>query len=156
ATRILPQLAFGGGWYSALYFTNTSNSAVSFPVNFVADNGTPLTVPGLSVTLSTVNLASRGTAVIEAPNVGTLNQGYAVISLPSGVVGYGVFRQSVQGRSDQEAVVPLSGASSTSSTLIWDDTNYVTAVAIVNPSSLATTVTIVVRDESGTTIGNAS
>ncbi len=42
------------------------------------------------------------------------------------------------------------------STLIWDDTNFTTAVAIVNPSSLTSTVTIVVRDESGATIGNAS
>ncbi len=80
----------------------------------------------------------------------------AVLSLPGGVVGYGIFRQSVTGRSDQEAVAPLSGASSTTSTLIWDDTNFTTAVAIVNPSSLTTTVTIVVRDESGATIGTSA
>jgi hypothetical protein len=155
-TRILPQLAFGGGWYSALYFTNTGSSAVSFAVSFVADNGTPLTVPSLGATSTTINLAPRATAIIEAPNVGTLNQGYSVVSLPNGVVGYGVFRQTAQGRADQEAVVPLSGGSSATSTLIWDDTNFTTAVAIVNPSSLTTTVTIVVRDESGATIGNSS
>jgi sugar lactone lactonase YvrE len=42
---VLPQFAFGGGWYSALYFTNTGNGAVSFTVNFLADSGTPLIVP---------------------------------------------------------------------------------------------------------------
>jgi hypothetical protein len=77
-------------------------------------------------------------------------------SLPVGVVGYGIFRQSVASRGDQEAVVPLSGATATTSTLIWDDTNFVTGVAIVNRSSLPNTVAIVLRDSAGTTIGNAT
>jgi hypothetical protein len=85
-----------------------------------------------------------------------LNQGYVSLSLPGVVTGYGIFRNSAPGRGDQEAVVPLSGASSTTSTLIWDDTNFTTAVAIVNPSSLNTTVTIVVRDESGAIIGTST
>jgi Concanavalin A-like lectin/glucanases superfamily len=155
--RVLPQLAFGGGWYTALYFTNTTTSAVSFSVNFTAGNGTPLTVPSVGGSSSIVNLAPRGTALIEAPNSGPLNQGYVSLSLPAGVTGYGVFRQSVAGIADQEGVVPLSSASSTTSTLIWDDTNnLVTSVAIVNPSSVPTTVSIVIRDATGTVLGGAS
>ena len=38
---ILGQFAFGGGWYSAIYFSNVGSSDVSFPVNFTADNGSP-------------------------------------------------------------------------------------------------------------------
>jgi hypothetical protein len=154
--RVLPQLAFGGGWYTALYFTNTTTSAVSFAVNFTADNGTPLTVPSVGGSSTIVNLAPRGTALIEVPNSGPLNQGYVAVSLPAGVTGYGVFRQSVLGIADQEGVVPLSSASSTSSTLIWDDTFYTTSVAIVNPSSLFATVSIIVRDAAGATIGGSS
>jgi hypothetical protein len=75
--NILPQLAFGGGWYSALYFTNTSISAVSFSVNFTADNGTPLSIPSVGGASTTVSLAPLATAIIEAPNNGPLNQGYA-------------------------------------------------------------------------------
>jgi hypothetical protein len=45
-TRILPQFAFGGGWYSALYFANTSGTALAFTVNFVGDDGKPLEKPG--------------------------------------------------------------------------------------------------------------
>jgi len=52
--------------------------------------------------------------------------------------------------------VPLSGVSTTTSTLIWDDTNFVTSVAIVNPSSVPTTVSIVVRDATGAAIGSSS
>ncbi len=93
---VLPQFAFGGGWYSSLYFANTGNTAVSFGINFVADDGTPLTVPSISGSSTTVNIAARGTAVIEASNVGALNQGYVLSFLPASVQGYGVFRQSVQ------------------------------------------------------------
>jgi hypothetical protein len=153
---ILPQLAFGGGWYSALYFTNATGAAASFPVNFVSDAGTPLTVPSVGGSTMQVNLAAYGTAIIEAPDAGSLLEGYAVFTLPSGVYGYGVFRQSVAGRPDQEAVVPFSGAAATSSTLTWDETNFITAVAIVNPNSTAATVTVTLWDENGNTIGTSS
>jgi hypothetical protein len=155
-SAVLPQFVFGGGWYSAVYFTNIGASAVSFPVSFTLDNGAPMSVPSVGSATATVNLAPRATAVIEAPNVGSLNQGYVSAALPAGVVGYGVFRASVPGRFDQEAVVPFSSASSTTSTLIWDDTNLTTSVAVVNPTSLATTVAIIVRDSVGAAIGTTS
>jgi hypothetical protein len=155
ASSVLPQFAFGGGWYSALYFSNTGSSAFSFPVNFISDLGTPLTVPSVGGASVVVNLAARGTAIIEAPNVGPLNEGYVSLSLPIGVEAYGVFRQSVPDRPDQEAVVPLCGAFSTSATLIWDDTSFTTAVAIVNPGVVATTVAITVRNANGLVIGTS-
>jgi len=154
--QILSQFAFGGGWYSALYFTNASAGSVSFTVSFTADNGTPLSVPSLGGASTTVNLAPHATAILEAPNVGNLNQGYVTASLPGGVIGYGVFRQSVQGVPDQEAVVPLASSASTSSTLSWDDTAYTTAVAIANPSVMHLTVSVTVWNSSGAVIGTSS
>ena len=154
--RILPQLAFGGGWYTALYFTNTTNSPVSFPVSFTSDSGTPLTVGSLGGSSVNVSLAGRGTAAIEIPNVGPLVQGYASATIPAAVTGYGVFRQSVAGVNDQEAVVPLSATTSTTSTLLFDDTKYVTGVAIANLSSVANSISIVARDNQGNSIGTAT
>ncbi len=156
ASSVLPQFAFGGGWYSALYFTNSTGSPVSFPVNFVSDAGTPLMVPSVGGSTAQVNLAANGTAIIEAPNVGALQQGYAAFTLPTGVFGYGVFRQSAPGRADQEAVVPLSDAGATSNTLTWDDTTLITAVAVVNPGATATTVAVTLWDEGGNTVGTSS
>ncbi len=153
---VLPQLAFGGGWYTALYFSNTGSTAVSFTVSFIGDNGAPLNVPSVGGSSATVNIAPRGTAVIEAPNAGPLNQGYVSLSLPNGVVGYGVFRQSLEGFPDQEAVVPLTGTSSTGSTLIWDERIVTTAVAIVNPSSAAVTVAVTLWDDNGNVAGTSS
>jgi hypothetical protein len=124
-------------------------------VNFVGPDGTPLNVPSLGGTSTTVNMVGRGTSFVELPNSGLLNQGYAAFSLPPGVTGYGVFRQSLDGRPDQEAVVPLSSATATSATLIWDDTNLTTAVAIVNLST-DNVVTVSLRDAQGRNLGNPS
>jgi hypothetical protein len=70
ATRAytLPQLAFGGGWYTAAYFTNTTAGQVSLQVNFVGDNGSLLNVPSIGGTSTMVNLAPNGTAIVEIPD----------------------------------------------------------------------------------------
>jgi hypothetical protein len=153
---VLPQIAFGGGWYSALYFANTGTANAVVTVNFTADNGTPLVVPSLGASSTTLNLPSNSGAIIEALNVGNLSQGYVRALLPPGVEGYGVFRQSVPGIADQEAVVPLSLASFINDTLIWDDTNFITAAAIANPTSVPITVSITALDLNGNTVGSGT
>jgi hypothetical protein len=151
--QILPQFVFGGGWYSALYFTNSNSSSVSFTVTFTDDSGNPMTVPGVN---GQVTLAAHATVALEAQNTGPLTQGYATVTLPAGVTGYGVFRQIVPGRPDQEAVVLLRNASSTFSTLTWDEIGSTTSVAIVNTSAVATTVNITVYDQAGRLVGPSS
>jgi len=152
---VLAQFPFGGGWYAALYFTNANGYPVSFTVNFVADSGSPLNVPGAG-TSPAVNLAAGATAIIEAPNSGSLNEGYVSLALPPGVKAYGIFRQSVSGVPDQEAVAPLASAQSTVVNLTYDETSYITGVAIVNPSPVANTVTITVLDDTGATVGSTT
>ena len=93
---VLPDFAYGGGFYSAIYFANTGSTAVSFPVNFFGDAGGPLTVPSVHGSTTTINLPPQGTAIVEAPNDGPLVQGYASAFLPSGVVSYGIFRKSTR------------------------------------------------------------
>jgi len=155
-TYMLPQLAFGGGWYTALYFTNTTGSPVSFTVNLFDGNGNPLSAAAIGGAFTTVNLQARETTLIAFPNSGSLVQGYVSIALPPGVAGYGVFRQSVPGIPDQEAVVPLSGATNTTSTLLFDDTNnLVTGVAVVNIGS-ATAVNATAYDMNGNLLGSAA
>jgi hypothetical protein len=159
ATYALPQLAFGEGWYTALYFSNDTDAAASVQVKFYAPDGSPLSVPlpGYG-TLSTVNanINPKGTVILEAPDAGTLRQGWSEATLPAGVTGYGVFRQSVPGSTPQEAVVPLSLQSKQSADLTWDEVGFTTAVALVNPSSTAAVVNVVVFGDDGATIGTAS
>jgi len=152
---ILPQFAFGGGWYSALYFTNNTSLPVSFPVTFTTDGAAPMAVPGVGASTQ-ITVAPLGTAIIEAQNVGTLTEVYATFALPAGVTGYGVFRQSITGVPNQEAVVGFKDANATESSLTFDDTNYITSVAIVNPSNVAATVNITLWDNNGNMIGTSA
>jgi len=153
--EVLPQFAYGGGWYSALYFTNTTSIPATFRVTFTADDGTPLAVPGIGSSRQ-VALGPLQTAVIAAQNIGALAQGYARFSLPAGVTGYAIFRQSVEGRADQEAVVGFKSAIATATSLTWDDTNFVTSIALVNPSSAQANVTITAWDSSGSVAGTST
>jgi hypothetical protein len=153
---VLPQLAFGGGWYTAVYFSNTNSTSANFQVLFRKDDGSPLVIPGIGTSDYTGSLPAGGTGILEAANTGVLTQGSVVALVPPGMIGYGVFRQSVPGAADQEAVVPFTPASSTQDGIIWDDTNYVTAVAILNPSPVAATVGVTVKGPTGNVIGTAS
>jgi hypothetical protein len=152
---ILPDFVYGGGFYSAIYFTNTGSSSVSFPVTFIGDDGNLLSVPSIGSS-TMVNLPAGGTTIIEAQNAGPLMQGYASMPLPSGVVTYGVFRKIALGVPDQEVVVPLSSSSYKHVSLTWDETNFVTGVAVVNPSSVATVVSVTARDAAGNVIGTGT
>jgi hypothetical protein len=83
-------------------------------------------------------------------------EGYVSAALPTGVTGYGVFSQSVPGVNDQEAVVPLSGTTATTSTLLFDDTNYITGVAVVNLASVSTTVSVTSYGNQGNIVGTSN
>jgi pimeloyl-ACP methyl ester carboxylesterase len=156
---VLPQFVMGGGWYSALYFTNTTGAPVSLQVSFFSDGGQPMAVPrsGLAPSsLHSFNLPARGSVRIEAPNSGPLVQGWALTNLPAGVTGYAVFRQSVAGFPEQEAVIPLSTATSRSSTLVWDNSDsLISTIAVLNPSDTTTSVRVTARSETGQIMGTA-
>jgi hypothetical protein len=154
--QVLPQFVFGANtWYSALYFSNPTSATVTFLVTFTSDSGNPLSVPGVGISKQ-VTIAANSTAIIEAQNSGAFGQGFASFSLPAGVTGYGVFRQTVAGRADQEALVGFKNANQTAAGLTFDETNgLVTTIALLNSSTVATTVTITVYDNAGNTIGTA-
>ena len=150
-SSVIPQFVFGGGWYTALYFTNQSSTQVSFNVNFWTDSATQMTVGG--DVAKTILIPAGGTSIVEAMNVGSLSSGWATFSLPVGVSGYGVFRQSVAGRPDQEAVVPFASSTGSSALLTFDETIYTTSIAVWYDGSTSGTVTLAAVDQSGNSLG---
>ncbi len=157
AKAILSQFAFGGGWYSAVYFTNAGLGTVSFTVNFFNDNGGQLIIPSLNASKTVVTLAPGASTIIEAPNNSpNLQQGFVLAALPIFVTGYGVFRQSVTGIADQEAVVPLASQGAGNVLMLYDETNgLATAFALVNGSTVVNNVTMTVTDSNGNVVGTA-
>jgi hypothetical protein len=157
ARTILSQFAFGGGWYSAVYFTNNALGTVSFTVNFTSDLGTPLIIPSLNSGSTVVTLAPGASTIIEGISSGNLQQGYVTTLLPPNVTGYGLFRQSQAGVPDQEAVVPLAGTNFGNAFFTYDESpGIATAFALVNSINVPITVTITVTDNSGNVVGTAT
>jgi hypothetical protein len=151
--KALPQFVFGGGWSTTLYFGNPTAAAAKVGLRFVADDGSALNVPAAGGSALTLNLAGRGSASLEAPDSGALVSGWVQATIPDGVNGYAVFRQAVAGRMTQEAVVPLSGTTSGTSSILFDESGFVTAVAVLNPGGSASTVTVSAYDEGGSLVG---
>ncbi len=153
----MPQLVYGLGWYTAVYLTNTGTSAATATLEFVDPTGAPLSVAlggGVVTTSQPVSLPAGGSTLVEMPDVGTANvQGSILLNLPAGVNGYGVFRREPTGTPAQEATVPLASLTATKVTVIFDNTNFVTAAAVLNPSDTDATLTISTLDSSGQPIG---
>ena len=152
---VFSQLVFGGGWYTAMYFTNQTAAQVQFNVNFYTDSATTLSIGGSA--FKTVLIPPGGTSIVEAQNAGTsTTQGWATYDLPAGVTGYGVFRQSVAGKGDQEAVVPFASSTGTKAQLTFDESTFTTAVAIWYNGASNGTITLMAKDESGGSLGSAT
>ncbi|HEY3444518.1 MAG TPA: hypothetical protein VGK29_27450 [Paludibaculum sp.] len=154
-TRLLPQFVFGGGWYTALYLGNSGTGAATVTTQFFNDDGTALSVPGVGGSVSSV-VPAKGSVVLEAQDVGPLTSGWAKVTLPTGVTGFAVFRQSSPGAQAQEAVVPLSNVGATTLRLLFDERSFDTAAAILNSSDGAVTVAVTARDNAGQVIGSAT
>ena len=156
----LPQAVFGGGWYTALYLANTTAAAASATLNFVGDDGSALavTLPGLGSSASqTITMNARATALVElSSSAAALTSGWIEAKLPDGVLGYAVFRQSVDGRTDQEAVVPLAPQTATSVQLVFDDVNFTTGLGLVNPLSQQTVLTLTAYSATGSQLGTGT
>ena len=151
---VLSRFEFGGGRYSAIYLHNPNDTAASATVNFRGVEGQPLDVPGVGAN-KTIALAPKGTGFVEVVDGGPLTRGWAELQLPEGVTGYGLLRQTVESR-NYETVVALAGSSSKEAVMIFDETNFVTQAAVVNPGSAETMLTITARDTEGATIGTSS
>lgn len=156
ANMAMPQLVYGEGWYTAVYLTNTGSTSATATLDFVDPAGAalPVTVGGGTATTSqVVSLPAGGSAIVEMPDQGTATQGSILMNLPSGVSGYGIFRREPAGTPPQEATVPLATLTATRVRVIFDDTNRVTAIAVLNPSDQDATLTVTTLDATGQPIG---
>jgi hypothetical protein len=156
--RVLPAVAFGGEWSTAIYFTNSSTSALSFPLSFFGDDGKPLDVPSLNGSSTTVALRPGESKVVPVTSSGPETVGYAVAILPVGVSGYEVVRQTpANGGAPHETIGQFNVAGAGFQSFSYDDSgSLVTLVALVNPNPVAVTVAVTAFDASGAKIGEAS
>lgn len=155
---VLPQLAFGGGWSTTLYLSNTGTAPGPLAMSFYDDSGNAMIAPvngGPAMSTVSATLATGATMAVEFPNDGPLKQGWISLNLPDGVRGYAVFRQSIPSGQDQEAVVLLAPTGNVGASFAFDNRSLVTTCAVLNPSSSPTLVNVVVRDSQAIVVGTA-
>jgi len=156
--RVIPQFVDGGSWKTSMYFVNLENHSVSFQVLFFDDAGNDMVVPivgqgrvrGLNVTLDTagsIEFETNGTA----PD---LTQGWALLSQTTNdsVGGFAVFSQSIPGRPDQEAVVPIVSQFDNHFVLLFDNTAFATGIAVANPTTSSVDIPVTIRNQAGQVI----
>ena len=167
---VLSHFASGGGWDSSIYLVNTTASAVSVDVKFVADDGTPLT-QDMSVTLGgatnsaaasevTETIPPGATLLIEVNNSTSTvsSSGWVQVSSAGTIKGYAAFHYSSTNGAQSAATVPLESAFSSSFLMPYDGTGGLqTGVALANLASTQTaTINATILDEFGHQIGTGS
>ena len=167
--EVFPHLVQGSGWQTILVLVNLGTTTVKFDQYFFGQLGEPQavtlrTIPeGKVITTNAVTgtLAPRGSFnILLYDTGGPLQVGWSALdydSTNSRLGGYAIFRQSIQGSVDFEALVPLSGSDDSRFVLPFDNLqNFVTSMAILNPGSISTTVQATILDLTGKVIGTDS
>jgi hypothetical protein len=157
--RVISQFVDGGGWLTSITVTNLETHSTSFNVYFFQDDGSDLNVPivGLSGLTSgvSVTLNPMGTLTFQTTGANRLlSSGWALLSQTnSDSVGISaIFRQSVPGQQTQEAVVPAVNQFETHFVLNFDDTAFITGLALANPTLYNVAVVANIRNGLGQVI----
>jgi len=162
--NVIPQVVDGAGWKTTFKFVNLENHSVSFTLQFIQDNGLDMALPFLgngiltagTYTSITFTLLTAQSATVEtAGRSGSLTQGWALMqrnTSTDSIGGLAVFRQRIPGLPDQEATVPIVNQFSGHFVLLFDNTIFVTGIAIANPTNNPVSIPVYIRDESGTII----
>ena len=165
--QVLPHLAFGNEWTTALFAMNSGTEAKQFSVAFYGDDGSSRTLPfgGSLGDLSTLSdsVPSHGTDYYEAANPAWPTTGaWGLITQDDSITVHGLFRRAPAEGNFYEAGVAAGGGYSgflipfDATTFAPANAPFYTGFAIsnLNPSASAH-ITCVARDQAGTVIPNA-
>lgn len=153
--RVVPHVVDGGSWQTSFFWVNLENHPVSFQVLFFDDFGNDMFLPVVGLGLVrqvNVTLDTAGSIEFETAGVANnLKQGWALLSQTTSdaVGGMAVFKQHVFGRPDQEAVVPVVSQFDSHFVLLFDNTAFITGIAISNPTPNSVIIPVTIRNQSG-------
>jgi len=153
--RVIAQFVDGGSWQTAITLVNLEDHPTTFDVLFFRDDGSDLIVPIVGqgpVRAMNISLSTAGSLTFQTTGTAAnLAQGWALLSQSnSDSIGmFAIFRQSVPGRQAQEAVVPTVNQFESHFVLPYDNTQFVTGIALANPTSNTIVIPANIRNELG-------
>ncbi len=163
----LPHIASGGDWYTDLTLVNLAANPSLARFNFLDDSGKPLwlglefpqSASGSSLLAASLDRTLNANSVLMMRSQSGLSAGAQtgwaqLLSADPALKGFAMFRYRPSG---QEAAVPLEVRDAGSYFLGFDNTgNVTTGVALTNMGAGQANISLVLRDESGAVIENAT
>jgi len=147
-TLIIPHVTDGGGWQSTIVLTNSSTTTATATLIFHSDTSggnTQAWTPAFLETSSTTGLTliSGSSMFLHTPGTATtLTQGWAELHADAGIVAYTIFTNRVPGHQDQDSTAPAVNATNRILVPYDDHAGFVSAIAIVNPTATAQSVSV--------------
>jgi len=167
--RVFPHMATGSGWETLLVIVNMGTRSVSFDQYFFDQAGRPMritsrTVPGNEVFTTSVATGTlqpgQSLNVLLHDRGQPLQVGWSLLSYDSTsdrLGGFSIFRSIVPGRSDFEALVPLSAVDDHKFFMPFDNIEgFVTSMALLNSGTVATDARLTFRSTTGVFITTAT
>jgi hypothetical protein len=165
----MAQVAAGGPWNTTITLVNTSTTAAQVSVNFYGDSGIALQLPvtfplsgsTAAQTVSTIAQTIGAEAQLVIATAGTASQatsaGWAQLTATGGNVGGSAVFADATAAGVQEAVAPVETRNPAAFVLPFDYTGgYQTGVALANLTNQAVTIPVVLRDDTGASLGTAA
>jgi hypothetical protein len=160
-----PHVAFGGPWKTVFALINPETTwPAKGTLEFYASNGDPLTVTladksgTRTGTRFPLDVGPRQTVFLETVSSHSdVRVGFGNLKVDSGkLIGNAIFRATIPGRPDLEAVVPLETNAMLRAVFPFDNTNgFVTSVAIANshPYGADCNLVVTIYNETGDVLG---
>ena len=159
-----PFIASGGdGWQTTFVLINTGTTSAPATLRFLDPNGNALPLPisypqggSPNTTASSIapTLAGGATLLVLTNGAPNLLTGSAQLSTTGKVSGFAIFRHN-----GQEAVVPIESRNASAYLVAFDNTgNTATGIAVntVASGSAQLSIPMILRDDTGAVIGNAT
>lgn len=163
--NLVPHVVDGGFWKTTFKFVNLETHAVTLTMTFGTDDGNAMSLPFLrnadvdagDYSLLQVSLLPAESLTLEtAGTAPTLTSGWALIQQQNGAdrIGkFAIFKQHVPGGQDQEATVSIVQESvemiSSDAVMLFDNTAYVTGIALANPQDITLPIEVYIRNQDG-------
>jgi hypothetical protein len=158
--KVFPHIAVGGSWTTVITLVNVWSEPAQFNLRLWDDNGQPLNVSVTGVgNVSQINgtIPVGGSRTYEITGGVNTVSGWAELNYDWSIAeigGMAVFRQSVGGRPDFEAVVPVSSVGVSDFAIPFDNrSGFVSGVALANPDNIPARYEVTFRDDDGNAIG---
>ena len=151
---VIAQVVDGSSWKTIITLVNLDTDIATYSIHFYTDDGFPMVLTTTAGTGAVISgtLQVGGSQVIETPGTkANLSQGWAYVETSNTTGGNAIFRQSIPGRPDFEASMPIiTYVDSNDYILPFDHITSSTGVAVVNPLTWTSiTVFVTFRDEQG-------